>query len=59
MWLDGEKIRGGYALTHARLRGDDRNWLLVKVDDAEADRRRKPTRTQPESVLFGRVNEDL
>ncbi len=59
VWLDGEKIRGGFALTHARLRGDDRNWLLVKVDDAEADRRRKPTRTQPESVLSGRVNEDL
>jgi DNA ligase D-like protein (predicted 3'-phosphoesterase) len=59
VWLHGEKIRGGFALTHARLRGDDRNWLLVKVDDAEADRRRKPTRTQPESVLSGRVNEDL
>jgi DNA ligase D-like protein (predicted 3'-phosphoesterase) len=59
VWLDGEKIRGGYALTHARLRGDDRNWLLVKVDDAEADRRRKPARTQLESVLSGRTNEDL
>jgi DNA ligase D-like protein (predicted 3'-phosphoesterase) len=59
VWLNGEKIRGGYALTHTRLRGDDRNWLLVKVDDAEADRRRKPTRTQPESVLTGRTNEEL
>jgi DNA ligase D-like protein (predicted 3'-phosphoesterase) len=59
VWLDGRKIRGGYALTHIRMRGDDRNWLLVKVDDAEADRRRKPVRTQPESVLSGRTNEDL
>jgi DNA ligase D-like protein (predicted 3'-phosphoesterase) len=59
VWLDGRKICGGYALTHTRMRGDDRNWLLVKVDDAEADRRRKPVRTQPESVLSGRTNEDL
>ena len=39
--------------------GDDANWLLVKVDDEGADRRRNPTSTQNESVLSGRTNEDF
>ncbi|MBO0876558.1 MAG: DNA ligase, partial [Pseudonocardia sp.] len=59
VWLDGEKLHGGYALTRTKMRGDPRNWLLVKVDDERADRRRRPTRTQPESVLSGRTNEEL
>lgn len=59
VWLHGEKLTGGYALTRTALRGDDRNWLLVKVDDEAADRRRTPATTQPESVLSGRRNDDL
>ena len=59
VWLLGHKIHGGYALTRTRLGGDDDQWLLVKVDDAEADRRRNPAATQLESVLSGRTNEDL
>ena len=39
--------------------GDDAAWMLVKVDDEGADRRRRPTSTQNESVLSGRTNEDL
>jgi hypothetical protein len=57
--LHGQKLTGAFALTHTRMRGDDRNWLLVKVDDEGADRRRKPVTTQPESVLSGRTNEDF
>lgn len=57
--LHGRKLTGGFALTHTRMRGDDRNWILVKIDDQEADRRRKPTSTQNESVLSGRTNDDL
>jgi DNA ligase D-like protein (predicted 3'-phosphoesterase) len=59
VWIDGEKISGGYAFTHTKMRGDEKNWLLVKVDDDEADRRRKPATTQTESVLTGRRNADL
>lgn len=55
----GHKIAGRYALTHTRMGGDEDNWLMVKVDDEYADRRRKPTRTQLESVLSGRTNDDL
>lgn len=56
VWLDGEKLVGGYALT--RFRGD-RQWLLVKVRDDGADARRRPTSTQPESVLTGRTVDEV
>lgn len=52
VWLLGHKLRGGYALT--RFRGPD-NWLLVKMDDAEADPERDPVSTEPASVLSGRT----
>jgi DNA ligase D-like protein (predicted 3'-phosphoesterase) len=57
--LHGEKLTGAFALTHTRMGGDEQNWMLVKVDDDGADRRRKPTSTQNESVLSGRTNEDF
>lgn len=53
--LHGEKLTGGYALTHARIGGAEGNWLLVKIDDEEADARRRPTSTEPRSVLSGRT----
>lgn len=59
IWLEGKKLRGGYALVHSRLGGDDRNWLLVKMKDAGADARRKPVRTEPQSVLSGRTIEQV
>jgi len=59
VWLEGRKLRGGYALLHARLGGDDRSWLLVKKDDAGADARRNPVSTEPESVLTGRTLQDV
>jgi DNA ligase D-like protein (predicted 3'-phosphoesterase) len=57
--LHGEKLTGAFALTHTRLGGDEQNWMLVKVDDDGADRRRRPTSTQNESVLSGKTNEDF
>lgn len=32
--------------------------LVMWLDNEGADRRRKPAKTQPESVLTGRTNED-
>jgi DNA ligase D-like protein (predicted 3'-phosphoesterase) len=55
VWLEGRKLRGGYALVHTRLRGKRENWLLVKMRDEGADARRNPTSTEPESVLTGRT----
>lgn len=37
-------------------RGEKReNWLLIKMDDQAADRRRRPVSTQTRSVLSGRT----
>jgi DNA ligase D-like protein (predicted 3'-phosphoesterase) len=58
VWLEGKKLRGGYALIHSKLPGDEKNWLLIKMKDEEADPRRKPTETEPRSVLTGRTLEE-
>jgi DNA ligase D-like protein (predicted 3'-phosphoesterase) len=59
VWMEGDKLRGGYALTKTRWHDRDDEWLLVKMKDEGADKRRNPSRTQPESVLSGRTNEEL
>jgi DNA ligase D-like protein (predicted 3'-phosphoesterase) len=58
VWLKGEKLRGGYALKRIRA-GDKPQWLLIKMDDDEADARRRPTSTQPESVKTGRDIDEI
>lgn len=59
VWLEGHKLTGGYVLTHAKLGGDEDNWLLIKVDDEAADARRNPTSTQPRSVRSERTIEEV
>jgi hypothetical protein len=59
MKLFGKKLRGGYALIHTKMRGDDKNWLLVKEKDEQADARRKPVSTEPESVISGKTLEEM
>jgi DNA ligase D-like protein (predicted 3'-phosphoesterase) len=54
-WLEGQKLRGGWTLR--RIEG--RRWLLVKRRDDEADARRNPVSTQPESVVSGRRIDEL
>ena len=58
VWLEGEKLRGGWTLqrTHA---GDKPQWLLIKRRDEGADARRNPQSTQPESVRSGRTVEQV
>jgi DNA ligase D-like protein (predicted 3'-phosphoesterase) len=57
-WLEGEKLRGGWTLqrTHG---GSKPQWLLIKRRDEEADARRNPESTQPESVKSGRTIEQI
>ncbi len=56
--LHGEKLKGAFSLIRRHQDGQE-HWLLIKKDDQGADRRRKPAKTQLESVLSGRTNEEL
>jgi len=58
VWLDGMKLQGGYVLIRTG-KGDDVRWLLIKMNDDEADARRNPTSTEPESALTGRTLEEI
>ncbi|MDX1706165.1 DNA polymerase ligase N-terminal domain-containing protein [Pseudidiomarina sp.] len=58
IWLEGEKICGGYALIHTDS-GDDERWLLVKIDDEKADARRNPVSTEKTSVESDRSLKEI
>jgi DNA ligase D-like protein (predicted 3'-phosphoesterase) len=58
VWLEGRKLRGGYALTRIG-KGRKPKWILVKLKDERADARRSPVVSQPESVLSGRTVEQV
>ncbi|MFO7817048.1 MAG: DNA polymerase ligase N-terminal domain-containing protein [Thermodesulfobacteriota bacterium] len=53
--LKGKKISGGYAL----IRTGDKRWLLIKMDDEQADARRNPVSTDPESVKSGLTLDEI
>jgi hypothetical protein len=58
VWLEGEKLRGGYVLKRTSQDGKVR-WLVIKMDDEQADARRNPVNTEPESVLSGRGLDEI
>jgi len=58
VWLEGRKLKGGYALTRFK-QGKDEAWLLIKADDAEADPTGDLVTTRPESILSGRTIEEI
>ena len=58
VWLQGRKLRGGWALTRIG-KGQGGRWLLVKMDDEGADARRNPVRREPDSVRSGRSIEQV
>ena len=58
IWLEGEKLRGGYALIRTG-KGNKARWLLIKKDDEGADARRNPTSTESNSVKTGRTLEEI
>jgi len=61
--LEGEKLRGAWALVRMHGRSDDAhdNWLLIKERDGEAlpGEGEKMVRDHPESVVSGRNVEEL
>jgi DNA ligase D-like protein (predicted 3'-phosphoesterase) len=58
VYLDGRKIRGGYALSRI-AKGKKPRWLLVKMKDQKADARRKPTKSETKSALTGRTMKEI
>lgn len=58
-WLEGKKLKGGYALIKMKSGNMKGNWLLIKMDDEEADARRNPVNTQTKSVVSGRSLEEI
>ena len=54
VWLDGEKLTGGWTLQRTRG-GAKPQWLVIKRKDEGADARRNPETTEPESVISGRT----
>lgn len=57
--LFGEKLKGGCTLIQTKMRGEDKNWLLVKDKDAEADVHRDLASSAPESVVSGKTIEEM
>jgi DNA ligase D-like protein (predicted 3'-phosphoesterase) len=58
VWLEGEKLRGGWTLRRTRG-GEKPQWLLVKRRDETADPGADPVAERPESVLSGRTVEQV
>ena len=58
IWLEGQKLQGGYALIRTG-KGEKARWLLIKMDDDGADARRNPTSTEPNSVKSGLNLEEM
>jgi hypothetical protein len=58
IWLEGDKLQGGYALIRTGS-GEKARWLLIKMDDDRADARRNPTSTEPLSVKSGKSLDEI
>ena len=60
VFLLGDKVKGAYALVRTSDPDEAREqWLLIKKKGEGADARRRPTSSQPESVISGKTIEDL
>ena len=59
VFLQGKKLKGGFALIEMKSGKLKGNWLLIKMKDTEADARRNPINTQRESVLSGRTLKEI
>jgi DNA ligase D-like protein (predicted 3'-phosphoesterase) len=58
VWLEGQKLSGGYALKRTEG-GKKPRWLVIKMDDEQADARRNPASTQPDSVKSGHSLDEI
>lgn len=57
--LDGEKLKGAYALVRTKFKDAKNSWLLVKMKDSEANPDLDLTSAFPESVKSGKTIEEV
>lgn len=57
-WLEGQKIKGGYALIRTG-KGVKARWLLIKMDDDQADPQYNPISTEIRLVKTGQTLEEI
>lgn len=58
IWLEGQKLHGGYALIRTG-KSEEEGWLLLKIRDDAVSVQQEPVQTEPESVLSGRTLEEI
>ncbi len=57
--LKGDKVKGGYAMARTGEQDGKAQWVVFKLDDEDADARRNPVSTEPDSVKTGRSLEGI
>ncbi len=58
VWLEGQKLKGAFALVRTG-KGEDGNWLLLKMKGDQAQPKSDILKEQPNSVLTGRSLEQV
>ncbi len=58
VWLEGKKLKGGFALTRFK-KSPDESWLLVKTDDDHANPKTDILEDAPDSAQTGRSLEEI
>ncbi|MFY9984547.1 MAG: DNA polymerase ligase N-terminal domain-containing protein [Chthoniobacterales bacterium] len=58
VWLQGKRLKGGYALRRI-VAGKKPRWLLIKMRDEEADSRRNLSKIETKSALSGRTMKQI
>jgi bifunctional non-homologous end joining protein LigD len=59
VWLEGNKLHGGWSLTRTSRAGDRESWIMVKRNDEYADREHDITAEAPNSSVTGRSLEEV
>ena len=57
--LRGGKFRGRYAFVCIDPEGDQRKWLIFRLQDSDPDARRNPESTESNSVITGRSLKEI
>lgn len=53
--LEGFKLHGGFALIRTQYQDKDNQWLMIKMNDEFASRKKNPVSTKNKSVLTDRT----